>query len=485
MTLSAGPFDLWWPPSNRWRLEERNRSPTGLDRRTFVESWTLGRGLINVTTWIRRTVVVVLIGHGLIHLLGAAKGLGWAEVAQLREPISTLGGLAWLVAAVLVIAAGVLIATRGPSWWWAVAGVAAGFSEVVIVTSWNDAKVGTVANVILTLAALYGFLSLGPSSFHADWHERAAAALARSGTPSGVVTEGDLGDLPGPLATYLRRSGAVGMPRVTNFRAHVHGRIRGGPDKPWMTFTAQQVNTYGPRPQRLFLMDATMFGLPVTVLHVYDDTTATMRGKLLSLITVVDGSGPEMDRAETVTLFNDLVILAPAAIVGAPVEWTIVDARQVRGVFTNGEVTVTAELSFDDAGDLVNFVSDDRLRSSDDKSFTQQRWSTPIGAYRDFGRSRVATVGEAHWEAPAPEGEFTYLEFHLDHIAYDAGRSDLSARGAWIPHGVVDQPEPVDGMDARRSSSSGSPWHSRAPSTPSWSRPGTSHSSSPPQRSPE
>jgi len=379
-------------------------------------------------------VVAVVIGHGLIHLLGAANGLGWAEVAQPREPITTLGGLAWLVAAILVIAAGVLIASRRPSWWWAVAGVAAVFSQVMVVTSWSDAKVGTVANVILVLAALYGFLSLGPRSFYADWHERAMMALARSGVPAGDVTERDLQDLPGPLATYLRRSGAVGMPRVTNFGADVHGRIRGGPDTPWMRFTAQQVNTYGPRPQRLFLMEATMFGLPVTILHLFDDTTATMHGKLLSLITVVHGSGPEMDRAETVTLFNDLVILAPAAIVDAPVEWIAVDDQHVRGVFTHRDQTVTAELSFDDAGDLVNFASDDRLRSANGKSFSQQRWSTPLGAYRNFGRGRVAASGEARWEAPAPEGEFTYLEFHLDHIAYDGVRPDLSAGRTDIPH---------------------------------------------------
>ena len=45
-----------------------------------------------------------------------------------------------------------------------------------------------------------------------------------------------------------------------------------------------------------------------------------MRGKLLSLATVVDAAGPEMDRSETVTVFNDLVVLAPGAIVDAPVQ---------------------------------------------------------------------------------------------------------------------------------------------------------------------
>ena len=73
-----------------------------------------------------------------------------------------------------------------------------------------------------------------------------------------------------------------------------------------------------------------------------------MRVKVLSLVTVVDASGPEMDRGETVTVFNDLVVLAPGAIADAPVQWTAVDAQHVRGVFTNGDQTVSAELTFDD-----------------------------------------------------------------------------------------------------------------------------------------
>ena len=47
-------------------------------------------------TVVRWFVVVVVVGHGLIHLLGAAKGLGWAEVAALPEPISRALGAAWL-----------------------------------------------------------------------------------------------------------------------------------------------------------------------------------------------------------------------------------------------------------------------------------------------------------------------------------------------------------------------------------------------------
>ena len=48
-----------------------------------------------------------------------------------------------------------------------------------------------------------------------------------------------------------------------------------------MTFTGEQVNTYGPRPDRLFFMDAELFGLPVDVLHVFAAGAATMRVRAL------------------------------------------------------------------------------------------------------------------------------------------------------------------------------------------------------------
>ena len=42
-----------------------------------------------------------------------------------------------------------------------------------------------------------------------------------------------------------------------------------------------------------------------------------MRVKLLTAVTLVDAAGPQMSRGETVNVFNDLVALAPCAIVGA------------------------------------------------------------------------------------------------------------------------------------------------------------------------
>ena len=386
-----------------------------------------------MTTTVRWVLVVVLAGHGLIHLLGAVKGFGWGEVAQLTKPIGVAGGVLWLIAGALVITAAVLLAVGAPTWWWSLAAVAAVGSQVAILTSWQDARAGTVVNLLLVLAAGFGFASQGPFSFHAEYRVRATQALAGVARAPSVLEEADLLGLPDPLAAYVRRSGAVGRPRVVSLHAMFQGRIRSDPDSAWMSFTGQQVNTYGPHPRRVFLMDATRSGLPVTVLHVFADTTATMRVRLLSLFTVVDASGPVMDRGETVTVFNDLVVMAPGAIVDADVTWTGIDALHVRGEFTDGDQTVSAVLTFDDEHDLVDFVSEDRSRASaDGKTFVQERWSTPLAGYRDVDGYRLFTRGEGVWGDVRSGESFTYLEIRLDAIRYneDSGERPAAARAA-------------------------------------------------------
>jgi len=166
-------------------------------------------------TLIRWIVVVVVIVHGLIHLLGAVKGFGWVDVSQLAEPIGSAMGAAWLAAAVLMVVTGVMLAI-GSRGWWIVGAVAAVASQVVIMTSWSDAKAGTLANVILLTAVVYGCASQGPWSHHTEYLRRVDVALAEPGSGA-IVTEDDLAHLPAPLADYVRSSGAVGLPRVASF----------------------------------------------------------------------------------------------------------------------------------------------------------------------------------------------------------------------------------------------------------------------------
>jgi hypothetical protein len=146
-----------------------------------------------------------------------------------------------------------------------------------------------------------------------------------------------------------------------------------------------------------------------------------MKVSLLGAVPLVDACGPVMNRSETVTLFNDMCLLAPATLIDPAIQWDSIDARTVRARYTTGGQTISAILSFGEDGLLTNFVSDDRSRSSSDgRTFTPLRFSTPIREFRSFGGMRLAARAEARWLLP--EGEFTYGEFNLVDAAFNGVR---------------------------------------------------------------
>lgn len=254
-----------------------------------------------------------------------------------------------------------------------------------------------------------------PLGLRAAYRRAVEVRLGNDTAARRPVSEADLERLPTLVRQYLRRVGAVGLPRPRHLRARWRGAIRGSATEAWMPFTAEQHN-FLDEPARLFFMRARRGMVPVSVYHTYDRDEASMRARILS-IPVVNASGAELRRAETVTVLNDICLLAPGALVDLPVEWEELDASRVRARYTAGADTIAADLEFDPAGDLVDFVSDDRLQSVDGGAFEQRRWSTPVSGHRSFGPVRALSRGEGRWHTA--EGSFAYIELELLDLELD------------------------------------------------------------------
>lgn len=374
---------------------------------------------------IRIAVAALLVVHGMIHLLGFIKAFDVAAVPQLTHPITHFLGLVWMLAAIACLTAAATLFVVRRRWW--VFGLAAVLiSQAAVLSAWGDAGVGTVANLILLVAVGYRFASRGPLSLRAEFERDLRRIWPTTQAASTMpVVEADLAPLPGPVQRYLRRAGVLGRPRVIDFRATWTGRMRSAPGSAWMTFTAEQLDIVD-TPQRFFLMDARMKGLPVDVLHRFDQHGATMRVRLLSIFPMVDAKGAELTHAETVTLFNDLCCLAPGALISADIIWEAIDKTTATAHFTLGVNTVTAELHFDDSGDLVDFVADGRgATSPDGRTITPLRWSTPLRAYAQVGPARVATKAEVKWHPDS--GAWTYGDFELTSLGYNVARRNRPA----------------------------------------------------------
>lgn len=366
--------------------------------------------------------IVLLVVHGLIHLLGFAKGLGLAEVGQLQEPIGPLMGVVWLLAAVAFLLSAALL-VFAPEVWWMAAVPAVVLSQIAIVTSWSDAKFGTAANLIVLVPLLVTMLDMRSSSLRSRYrHDVAQLPRARYGRE---ITEADLAPLPEPVQKYLRRVGVVGLPHVHDVVVRWTGHMRNGIHAPWMKITAEQHSVFGPSPTRLFFIEGSTYGLPFDGYHHYIGPHAVMEIRAAGLFPVADARGPKMDQSETVTLFNDMCLLAPATLVDAKIEWHPIDDRRVDATFRNAGQTIHAELYFDDQGDLVDFASNNRFMSSDGKTYLSYRWRTPVRDYRDFDGYRLARSGEAIWSTP--EGDFVYGRFDVEEVHYNVASGPAEA----------------------------------------------------------
>ncbi len=115
---------------------------------------------------IRIVVAILLIGHGLVHLLGFVVPWRLASLEEMPYKTTLLAGtldvgatgiravgLLWLLAAIGFVAAGVAVLTLHP-WWGSITLGVTLFSLALCVLGWPDARFGLLINVAI-LAYLF------------------------------------------------------------------------------------------------------------------------------------------------------------------------------------------------------------------------------------------------------------------------------------------------------------------------------------------
>lgn len=231
---------------------------------------------------------------------------------------------------------------------------------------------------------------------------------------SEILTEADIEELPEPVKKYIRYSGAVGKPKVWNFRVEMTGRMRNDQNSGWMKIKSFQYN-FIKSPVRLFYIEGSMSGIPVYGIHAYKNEEGIMNIRILGLISVVNQSGKEMDISDTVTFFNDMCLFAPATLIDHRITWEPIDDLTTKAIFTNGSQKAAATLYFNESGELVNFISDDRYRI--DKIAENLTWSTPVSEYKNHDSVNIMGKGSACWHYE--DHSFSYAELDVEKVEYN------------------------------------------------------------------
>ena len=109
-----------------------------------------------------------------------------------------------------------------------------------------------------------------------------------------------------------------------------------------------------------------------------------------------------------------MCILAPSTLIDSRISWREIDDFTVEGTFTNDGISVKALLYFNEQGQLINFISDDRYYWNEDNTYELVRWTTPISKYKQINNLTLASYGEAVWIKDGEE--IPYAKFNIKDV---------------------------------------------------------------------
>lgn len=112
----------------------------------------------------RLILAILILIHSLIHLIGVVREWNLADVNQLKGKtlfpltavLSKASGFLWLLSFLCFIAAASGLFFK-PDLWWLPALVGTLISQTLIIVYWQDAKSGTIFNVLIFIIGLAGF----------------------------------------------------------------------------------------------------------------------------------------------------------------------------------------------------------------------------------------------------------------------------------------------------------------------------------------
>lgn len=181
-------------------------------------------------------------------------------------------------------------------------------------------------------------------------------------------------------------------------------------------------------PARMVRMRLRLAGvLPMTGWDTYLHGHGQMHGKLLGLVTVANGTGPEYDLSELVTWLNDAVLLAPSMLLNsASTTWTAAGDDDTFDVaVTDAGHRVQARITLDAHGRPRSFSTTDRWAALPE-GLAQAQWITPVSGWQVIDGRALPTGGDAVWQLPDSPFHYAHIDIPADAIDYDIAPGDAA-----------------------------------------------------------
>jgi hypothetical protein len=201
--------------------------------------------------------------------------------------------------------------------------------------------------------------------------------------------------LPDVVRSYaVRAGGTIGAPAV--FYARQEATLAIDPHKPPIDIDAEQW-TGTVAPGIVWVANGSMNALPVTVFDAFVGGRGELSARLLGAFPVAGGIGTDYDKGELQRYLSELPVYPDAILNNAGLTWRQIDDRTVEVSAKSQTGTAALRFYFDENGDIVRSVADDRPMTRSDGTSVATPWHGTFGEYQTFGRYRIPSYGEVGW----------------------------------------------------------------------------------------
>jgi hypothetical protein len=229
------------------------------------------------------------------------------------------------------------------------------------------------------------------------------------------ITKEELSRLPVPVQKWLENTHILGKERITTVRLKQTGQMRTKPGAPWMAVAAEQ---YFRVDQPEFVWIAKVKMAPffhLSGLDRYVDGKGKMNIKLLSLIPVVDATGPEIDQGTLLRYLGEMQWF-PTAALNPYIKWEAIDETNAKATMTYKGVSASAVFTFTEQGDIVRFMAK-RYRDVNGK-YVLSDWGGVSREFKQFNGIRIPSKSDVIWVDDTGE-EFNWFQCEIVGIEYN------------------------------------------------------------------
>jgi len=360
-----------------------------------------------------RIIFIIIIGlHGLIHLMGFVKAFNFVEIKELTLPISKPLGLIWFSTFLLFIAALIQYLIKNELWWLtAITGLL--ISQVLIIIFWQDAKFGTIPNVIILLVSIVAFAGFGfDRKVSLEINNMFSQVTIKDHSP---VTTGMIARLPVPVRKWIKNSGLIGKKKIYAVQLKQKALMKMKPEQvKWTDAYAEQYFTID-KPAFIWKVDMQMMSfIDISGRDKFIEGKGEILIKMFSLLNIVNEKGEKMDEG-TLQRFLGEIVWFPSAALSQYITWEAIDSLSAKATMNYKGTSGSGTFYFNEQGDFVKYSA---LRYKDIEADAQRyEWVITVKEHSIKNGIKIPTIMEATWKLES--GDWTWLKLEITDIEYN------------------------------------------------------------------